>query len=80
MAKKWVKEQNLREKSVAELKDRAQELKASLFAARFQRSSGKLENYRTIPETKHRLAALLTIIREKELEQEKQAHKAEVNQ
>lgn len=64
--KKWIKQEKLRELSVKDLRDRATELKASLFGSRFQRSSGKLDNYRVIPETKRRLAAVLTLLAEKE--------------
>jgi len=66
---KWIKQEKLRDLSVSELRDRADELKASMFNNRFQRSTGKLENYRVIPEVKRRYAAVLTIIREKELAQ-----------
>jgi large subunit ribosomal protein L29 len=65
-AKKWIKQEKLRELSVSDLRDRVAELKASLFSSRFQRSSGKLDNYRIIPETRRRLAAVMTIIAEKE--------------
>jgi len=64
--KKWIKQEKLRELSIKELRDRAAELKASLFSNRFQRSSGKLDNYRVIPEARRRLAAVLTLIAEKE--------------
>ena len=63
--KKWIKQEKLRERPVSELLDRASEMKASLFNSRFQRSAGKLENYRAIPQAKRRLAALLTILRER---------------
>jgi large subunit ribosomal protein L29 len=64
--KKWIKQEKLRELSIKDLRDRAAELKASLFSNRFQRSSGKLDNYQVIPETRRRLAAVLTLIGEKE--------------
>lgn len=76
MPSKWVKQQKLRELSLGELRDRASELRASLFASRFQRASGKLDNYRVIPEAKRQLAAVLTVVREKELaERAKEAKK-----
>lgn len=62
---KWIKQEKLRELSVKDLRDRATELKAALFGSRFQRSSGKLDNYRVLPETRRRLAAVYTILREK---------------
>jgi large subunit ribosomal protein L29 len=67
MPTKWIKEQKLRDLSVKELEARANELKASQFANRFQRSVGKLENYRVMPQTRQRLAAVLTVLREKQL-------------
>jgi len=66
--KKWIKQQGIRELTLSELQDRAAELKASLFASRFQRSTGKLDNFNVLPQTRRRLAALRTIIRERELE------------
>ena len=78
MANKWVKEQKLREKSIKELEDRVKELKASVFTSRFQKSTGKLDNYQLLHQTKRRLASVLTIIHEKELEQIKAAAAAEV--
>lgn len=78
MASKWVKEQKLREKSIKELQDRVQELKASLFTSRFQKSTGKLDNFQLLHKTRRRLAAVLTILREKEREQVKAADAAEV--
>jgi large subunit ribosomal protein L29 len=68
--KKWIKQQKLRELSVQDLSDRVAELKATLFNNRFQRSTGKLENFRLLPETRRRLAAVYTIMREKQLAQQ----------
>jgi large subunit ribosomal protein L29 len=67
MPTKWIKEQKLRDLSVKDLEARANELRASLFANRFQRAVGKLENYRIVPQTRKRLAAVLTVLREKQL-------------
>ena len=66
---KWIKQEKLRELSISELKERAAELKASIFTSRFQRSTGKLDNFRLLPQSRHRLAAVLTLIHEKELAQ-----------
>jgi large subunit ribosomal protein L29 len=63
---KWIKQQKLRDISIADLQDRLAELKAQIFANRFQRSTGKLENFRLLPQARHRLAAVLTILHEKE--------------
>jgi large subunit ribosomal protein L29 len=69
--KKWLKQQKLRELSESRLHDRVSELKAEMFNHRFQRTSGRLENYRLIPQTRRRLAALQTILREKVLATER---------
>ena len=67
---KWTKQEKLRELSIPELKDRVAELKASLFTSRFQRSTGKLDNFRLLPQVRRRLAAVLTLIHEKEQAQQ----------
>jgi large subunit ribosomal protein L29 len=72
MPTKWIKEQKLRALSVKDLEARAKELRASLFANRFQRAVGKLENYRVMPQARKRLAAVLTILREKQLAAQKE--------
>lgn len=72
MPTKWIKEQKLRDISVKELEARVSELKASMFANRFQKSVGKLENYRVMPQTRRRLAAVLTVLREKQLAAKKE--------
>lgn len=66
---KWIKQEKLRELGIPELRDRVAELKASIFTSRFQRSTGKLDNFRLLPQTRRRLAAVLTLIHEKELAQ-----------
>ena len=73
MPSKWIKEQNLRDLDVKELEARANELRASMFANRFQRAVGKLENYRVMPQTRKRLAAVLTVLREKQLAAKKES-------
>ncbi len=69
MVKKWIKDQKLRDKSIPELLDRVKELKSSQFTNRFQKSTGKLDNFNLIGQTRRRLAAVLTIINEKEAAQ-----------
>jgi large subunit ribosomal protein L29 len=66
MPTKYMKEQKLRDKSIAELNDRVAELKASMFRHRFERATGKLENYRVLEQTRRRLATVLTILNEKQ--------------
>lgn len=64
---KWFKEEKLRSKSVSELRELASELKSLSFTHRMDKISGKMENYRLIPQTRRRLAAVYNLIREKEL-------------
>ena len=68
MTGKWIKSQKLREKSIAELREMVKELKSALFTARFQQRTGKLDNFQLMRQERRRLAVLLTLIREKELE------------
>ncbi|MCC7478630.1 50S ribosomal protein L29 [bacterium] len=60
-------------KSDAELRDLVGELKGKQFDNRFERSMGRLVNYRLVPETKRKLAVVLTLLRERELAAEKGA-------
>jgi large subunit ribosomal protein L29 len=64
--KKWVKQEKLRELTVQQLADRVAELKGDVYQHRVQRSTGQLENFRLMPRDRHRLAAVLTILREKQ--------------
>lgn len=68
---KWVKKQSLRGKSVEELRAELRKLKDDEFNLRFQRSTGKLENYRAIPISRKQRAILLTLIAEKQVEEGK---------
>ena len=56
----------LRELSVAELKDKHREYKEELFNLRFQNAIGQLSNSGRIREVKKTIARILTIITEKE--------------
>ncbi len=78
MVKKWIKEQKLKQKSIPELEDRVKELKASQFTNRFQKSTGKLDNFNLIGQTRRRLAAVLTIINQKQVAQVAASTEAEV--
>jgi len=69
MTKKWVKQQKLHQLEISELKDRAAELRAALFSNRFQRSTGKLDNSCLLKQSRRQLAAVLTVLREKEIAQ-----------
>jgi large subunit ribosomal protein L29 len=65
--KKYIKDQKLRDLSVADLGNRVRELRAEEYQLRFDRVTGKLENVSRIVANRRRLAAVLTIQREKEL-------------
>jgi large subunit ribosomal protein L29 len=70
---KYIKNNKLRGMSLSELRTRANELKTQLFDHRFARATGKLENFRLLPQTRKHLAAVLTLIREQELAAGKEA-------
>jgi large subunit ribosomal protein L29 len=55
----------MRAKSESELRDLVGELKRKQFDIRFDRVTGKLENYRQISDTKRKLAVVLTLLNEK---------------
>jgi ribosomal protein L29 len=61
------KQQKPGDLSVDQLQKEVGELKGLQFQQRFEKSTGKLQNYRLIPQAKKRLAAVLTALREKEL-------------
>ena len=65
---KYLKQEKLRNMSIDELQARARELKATMFTHRFHKATGKLDNVRLLPQTKRRLAAVYTLIRQRELE------------
>lgn len=56
----------LRDLSVAELKDKHKQYKEELFNLRFQNAIGQLNNSGRIKEVKKTIARILTIITEKE--------------
>ncbi len=57
----------LREASTEELHEKVEELKAELFNLRFQKATGRLDNYKRLREVRKELARTLTVIREREL-------------
>jgi large subunit ribosomal protein L29 len=63
-----MKIQSLREKTVADLRVREQEIAEQLFALRLQKVVGQLEKPAKIRTAKRELAQVLTIIREKQSE------------
>jgi large subunit ribosomal protein L29 len=57
----------LRKMSLPELKKRLRDLKDEEFEMRFERISGKLENYRRVRELRRDIARLRTLINEMEM-------------
>jgi len=66
-----VKAKNLRELNTEELINKVNELKDELFNLRFQLATGQLENPMRIREVKRTIARTKTIIRERELAEQK---------
>jgi len=62
-----MKAQKFHEMSTPELNTRLSELKTELFNLRFQLATSQLTNPMTIKETKHDIARVQTILREREL-------------
>ena len=63
-----MKLQDIREKSVDELKGLVVDLKKELFNLRLQKSTNKLENPASIATTKRTIARVKTVLKEKEEE------------
>ncbi|HIC85406.1 MAG TPA: 50S ribosomal protein L29 [Desulfobacterales bacterium] len=68
-----MKASELRELSTEELLEKEKTLKQELFNLRFQKATGQLGNTAAIPNTKRELARVKTILRERELAQQKKA-------
>jgi len=66
-----VKASNLRDLTKAELENKILELKGELFNLRFQLATGQLENPMRIRDVKKTLARTQTIVRERELAEQK---------
>ena len=64
-----MKSTQLRDLSKSELNSKLKEFRKEHFNLRFQHATGQLENTQRIPRVKKTIARILTIIREKELEQ-----------
>jgi len=61
------KASELREKSIEELKEDGKKLARKLFKFRMELTTGQLTNTNELSRTKHDLARIKTVIREKEL-------------
>ncbi|MEM7770912.1 MAG: 50S ribosomal protein L29 [Cyanobacteria bacterium P01_E01_bin.6] len=59
---------DIRELSNSDLQDQIVEIKRSLFDLRFQKATRQLEQHHKFKHTRHRLAQLLTVEREREIE------------
>lgn len=59
--------EDLRNKSINELRTVLVDAKEELFNLKFQRATGNLDNHRNIRKTKKEIARIHTVIREKEL-------------
>ena len=66
-----MKANNLRDLTQTELKSKILELKGELFNLRFQLATGQLENPMRIRDVKKTLARTQTIVREREIAEEK---------
>ena len=63
-----MKAQQIREMSADELARKVESLKEELFNLRFQHAIGQLESPQKIKQTKHEVARVLTVLRQRELE------------
>jgi len=68
-----MKAEKLRESTTQELNTRLAELKSQLFNLRFQQITGQLSNPMVIRECRKDIARVMTILREREIEQLKKA-------
>ncbi|NMA01409.1 MAG: 50S ribosomal protein L29 [Clostridia bacterium] len=66
-----MKVNKLRDSSSEELMRKVEDLKAELFNLRFQMATGQLENPTRIKEVRKNIARVKTIIRERELKEER---------
>jgi large subunit ribosomal protein L29 len=66
-----MKASELRELSDAELVEKYDEYKEELFNLRFQNVTGQLDNPRRLQQVRHQIARVMTVQRERELQQAK---------
>jgi large subunit ribosomal protein L29 len=59
----------LRELSTEEVEQALEETKEELFNLRFQHATGQLENYRRLHQLRRDVARIMTVLRERELEE-----------
>jgi len=63
-----VKAKELDELDAEELDSRLVEVKAELFNLRFQHVTGQLDNYARLPQLRHDLARIMTVMRAREIQ------------
>ena len=63
----------LRDLGEQDLLERLESSKEELFNLRFQLATGQLDNPMRIKQLRHEIAQILTVLRERELEQEREA-------
>jgi large subunit ribosomal protein L29 len=67
----------LRDLGEQDLLERLESSKEELFNLRFQLATGQLDNPMRIKQVRHDIAQILTVLRERELEQEREQVEAE---
>lgn len=70
-----MKAEALRELTDEELREKERELRRKLFNLRFQVAMNRQENTAALTETKRDIARILTILRERELQRQRQQEK-----
>jgi large subunit ribosomal protein L29 len=63
----------LRDLGEVDLLERLESSKEELFNLRFQLATGQLDNPMRVKQLRHEIAQILTVLRERELEQEREA-------
>ena len=67
----------LRDLGEQDLLERLESSKEELFNLRFQLATGQLDNPMRVKQLRHEIAQILTVLRERELEQEREAVEAQ---
>lgn len=70
-----MKAKEIRDLTTSELESKVKALKEELFNLRFQLATGQLENTARIREVKKSIARMKTVVREREIEQQKTEQK-----
>ncbi len=70
-----MKAKEIRDLTTSEIETKVKSLKEELFNLRFQLATGQLENTARIREVKKAIARMKTVVREREIEQQKTEQK-----